>query len=151
MGLRAHETLSKALGTSVAPVTIELHDSIDSFRNATGQPWWVSEVAAGTTIELAPASVLEQRDGLETTVRQAMADLLVSAALTGRAAWVRVGAARYFSHDTHHGPPPGKVRCPTDAELTLAISAAAQRDADARAEACFARALADGADWRMVR
>lgn len=150
IGMRAHDALAKTLGVSIAPVTIELHDSLDSFRNATGQPWWISEVAAGTTIELAPAAVLEQRDGIETTVRQAMAELLVSSALANRPAWVRVGAARYFSHDSHRQPPSGKLRCPTDAELTLAISAAAQRDADSRAQACFARAIADGVDWRSV-
>lgn len=151
IGTRAHDALSKVLGTSVAPVTIELHDSIDAFRNATGQPWWVSEVASGTTIDLAPAAILEQRDGIDATVRQAMAELLISSALAGRPAWVRVGAARYFSRDTHHPPSSGKVRCPADAELTLAISAAAQRDAESRAEACFARAMADGKDWRSVR
>jgi hypothetical protein len=43
------------------------------------------------------------------------------------------------------------VRCPSDAELTLAISAAAQRDAESRAEACFARAIEQTKDWRAVR
>jgi hypothetical protein len=43
------------------------------------------------------------------------------------------------------------VRCPSDAELTLAISAPALREAEARAEACFARAYARTRDWRTVR
>ena len=151
IGVRAHDALSKRLGTSVAPLTIELHDSVESFRNATGQPWWVSEVAAGTAIDLAPAAVLQQRDGVESTVRRAIAELLVSPALQGRPAWVRVGAARYFASETHAAPSGGKVRCPADAELTLAISAAAQRDAESRAEACFAREIAEGKSWRDIR
>ena len=151
IGARAHDALSKTLGTSVAPLTIELHDSVESFRNATGQPWWVSEVAAGTAIDLAPVAVLQQRDGVESTVRRAIAELLVSPALQGRPAWVRVGAARYFASDTHPAAAGGKLRCPADAELTLAISAAAQRDAESRAEACFAREIAHGKNWRDVR
>jgi hypothetical protein len=35
--------------------------------------------------------------------------------------------------------------------LNLAISVTAQRDAEARAEACFARAYAQSRDWRTVR
>jgi hypothetical protein len=44
-----------------------------------------------------------------------------------------------------------RLKCPADAELTLAISAAAQREAESRAEACFARAYATTHDWRAVR
>jgi hypothetical protein len=44
-----------------------------------------------------------------------------------------------------------KVKCPADAELTLAISAAAQREAESRAEACFARAYSVTRDWRTIR
>jgi hypothetical protein len=50
-----------------------------------------------------------------------------------------------------HTQPTSETSCPADAELTLAISAAAQREAEARAEACFARALARVKDWRAVR
>jgi hypothetical protein len=153
IGLRAHDDLSKMLGTSVAPVTIQLHETLDSFRSATGRPWWVSYTATGAVIDLAPAAVLADRDGLVATVRMAVADVLVASKLSDRPTWARVGAARYFgrpggaavSRDT------SRIRCPTDPELLLAVSASAQREAEKRAEACFARALARGQDWRDVR
>jgi hypothetical protein len=152
----AHDALSKVLGTSITPFTVQLHDSLDSFRQATGRPWWVSAVVTGTTIDLAPVALLTQRDGVEATVRIAIAEMLVAAPLASRPAWMRVGAARYFGrHGGSTEQDPASVRtplrCPSDAELTLAISATAQRDADARAEACFARAYERVRDWRAVR
>ena len=134
-------------------MTIRLHDTLDAFRLATNRPWWVSEVADGMTIDLAPAAVLEQRGGVEASVRIAVAELLVADALGGRPVWVRVGAARYFSQGATAArrPAPPRTRCPSDAELTLAVSAPAQRDAEARAEACFARAMEKTRDWRAVR
>ena len=161
MASRAHENLSKVLGVAVAPIVVTLHPSIESFRQATGRPWWVSVVASGTTIDLAPAPILEQRDGLEAAVRLGVAELLVSGPLAQRPSWVRVGAARYFARTVAGQPPAPSAgerrgssdtrRCPSDAELTLAISAAAQRETEARAEGCFVRALARARSWREVR
>jgi hypothetical protein len=151
IALRAHESLSKVLGTSVAPVTIELHDTIDSFRYETGRPWWVSAAVTGTTVDLAPEPLLVQREGVEMTVRTAMAELLVSSALADRPAWTRVGAARYFAHKAPPPPPSKPVTCPADAELRMAVSATAQREAEQRAERCFAYALARSGDWKAVR
>jgi hypothetical protein len=156
LAARAHADLSRTLGVSLSPVSIEVHDTIEDFRLSTGQPWWVRAVANGTTIDLAPVPVLAQGDGLERAVRIAVAELLVSGSLAGRPAWVRMGAARYFADPAGPsgpsvGPSSATPRCPSDAELTLAISAAAQRDAEARAEACFARAYAQTKDWRSVR
>jgi stage II sporulation protein D len=150
---RAHDDLAKVLGSSVAPLTVRVHGSLESFRLATGRPWWVSSVSEGTAIDLVPAALLAQRDGFDAALRIAVAELLVSDALRGRPLWIRVGAARYFGRN---GPRPvqpagSRERCPSDAELTLAISAAAQRDAEARAEACFAREYARTRDWRAVR
>jgi SpoIID/LytB domain protein len=153
LAARAHDDLAKVLGTSIAPLTIRVHDSLESFRLATGRPWWVSSVSEGTSIDLVPPALLAQRDGFEPALRIAVAELLVSEALRGRPLWIRIGAARYFGR---LAPDPGRPdgsrqRCPSDAELTLAISAAAQRDAEARAEACFAREYARTRDWRGVR
>jgi SpoIID/LytB domain protein len=151
MAVRAHVSLSRTLGTSVLPVTIELHESMDSFRYETGRPWWVSHAVSGTTLDLAPAPLLAQRDGLDTTVRTAMAELLVSSTLADRPAWTRVGAARYYAHPTPPAPPAKPAPCPSDAELRMAVSAAAQREAEQRAERCFAHALAETGDWKAVR
>ena len=151
MTVRAHDGLSKTLGTSVLPITVRLHPTLDSFRLATNRPWWVSEVADGSAIDLAPAPVLASRGGVEASVRVAVAELLVSGPLAGRPAWVRVGAARYFSDRATAQAAASKTRCPSDAELLLAVSAPAQREAETRAEACFAREIQKTKDWRAVR
>ena len=153
LAARAHDDLAAVLGTSIAPLTVRVHESLESFRLATGRPWWVSSVSAGTSIDLVPAALLAQRDGFDAALRIAVAELLVAEALKERPAWVRIGAARYFARTVSGGTPRagGRDRCPADAELTLAISAPAQRDAEARAEACFAREYARTKDWRAVR
>jgi stage II sporulation protein D (peptidoglycan lytic transglycosylase) len=151
MAVSAHQELARSLGTTVLPITIRLHETLDSFRLATNRPWWVSEVAEGTAIDLAPVAVLAQRGGIEGAVRTAVAELLVAGPLAGRPAWVRVGAARYFADRPAARPADSRTRCPSDAELLLAVSAPAQREAELRAEACFARALAKSGDWRLVR
>jgi stage II sporulation protein D len=150
---RVHDDLAARLGASIAPLTVRVHDSLESFRLATGRPWWASSVSAGTAIDLVPAALLAQRDGFEAALRVAIAELLVAEPLKGRPAWVRIGAARYFGRNAaaRQSPAAAAGRCPADAELALAISAPAQRDAEARAEACFARALARTNDWRAVR
>jgi stage II sporulation protein D len=151
VALRARESLSNTLGTSAGGVTVELHGTLDGFRYETGRPWWVSAAIKGTTIDLAPAPLLAQREGIEATLRAAMAELLMLPELSDRPAWVRVGAARYFSRSQPESLPSRDVRCPADAELTMALSASAQRDAESRAERCFARELAKTGDWRRVR
>jgi hypothetical protein len=151
MALRAHDSLSRVLGTSMMPVTIELHDTLDSFRYETGRPWWVSAAITGTTVDLAPAALLAQREGVEMTVRTAMAELLVSSTLADRPLWTRVGAARYFARPARSAAPSKPVPCPVDAELRMAVSYTAQREAEQRAERCFAYALARTGDWKAVR
>jgi SpoIID/LytB domain protein len=151
--VRAQSAMARALGVSASPIVIELHDTVESFRQATGKPWWVSASVTGQTVDLAPTTLLAQRDGIELTLRNAVAQAMVAHEFTGRPEWMRVGAGRYFSRLTPVSVPDhkGKLKCPADAELTLAISATAQREAESRAEACFARALAAAGDWRSVR
>ena len=151
MAVSAHQELARVLRTTVLPITIRLHETLDSFRLATNRPWWVSEVAEGTAIDLAPVAVLAQRGGVDGTVRTAVAELLVAGPLAGRPAWVRIGAARYFADRPAARPAASRTRCPSDAELLLAVSAPAQREAETRATACFARELAKTGDWKSVR
>ena len=153
MATQAFSELSRELGTSVAPVSIRMHGSMDAFRRATGRPWWVSSVVTGSAIDLPPATVLAQRDGPGPALRTAMAEVLTSSALSRRPLWVRVGAARYYGRGALAGRPAstGKLVCPTESELAAALSAPAQREAEVRAEACFARGLARTRDWRQVR
>jgi SpoIID/LytB domain protein len=149
--INARESLTRALGAPGVPVTVELHETLDRFRLEVRRPWWVSAAVTGSTIDLAPAALLAQREGIETTVRTAMAELLMSATLADRPAWVRVGGARYFASASRPEAPSSNIPCPADAELTLAVSAVAQREAESRAVRCFARALAKTGDWRAVK
>jgi stage II sporulation protein D len=151
MTMDARDSLTRSLGVAAPSVTVELHQSLDQFRLEVRRPWWISSAVTGTTIDLAPAALLAQREGIDSTVRTAMAELLMSTTLADRPAWVRVGGARYFSKAAPPPVPPKEVSCPADAELTLALSAVAQREAEARAVQCFARALARVGDWRLVR
>ena len=150
---RARPLLASALGTSQGgTLSVRLHGSLNDFNQATGQPWWMGAVAVGTAIDLAPSAVLEQRGGVELVLRAAVADLLIADVLANRPAWVRIGAARYFARTTLAELPLPRAsdECPTDAELELAISAAALRDAESRAEVCFAAAYAREGDWRVI-
>jgi len=151
MAVSARQELARSLRTDVPPITVRLHETQDSFRLATNRPWWVSQVAEGTAIDLAPVAVLAQRGGLEAAMRTAIAELLVAGPLAGRPAWVRVGAARYFSDPPAARPADERAQCPSDAELLLSVSATAQREAELRARACFARELGKTGDWKLVR
>ena len=150
---RSRDEIAKLTGVS-APrnLRVTVHPTVDSFGRATGQPWWVSGATAGATIDLLPLTILRQRGQLDRTVRHEVAHALLDGALAKRPMWVREGAAAYFSR-----PPgaaattPERVECPADAELLRAVSAGAQREAYARAEACFARGMAEGKRWNEVR
>ena len=96
--------------------------------------------------------MLRQQGQLERTIRHEITHVLLDGALAKRPMWVREGAAAYYARPSGARlANPDRVSCPTDSELTRALSAGAQRDAYARAEICFARALADGKKWDQVR
>jgi stage II sporulation protein D len=149
---RARTELAARLGLSPAPlVRVELYESAEAFRAATGRPWWMTFAVNRQAIELAPYALLEQSpDGPENVVRRAVAEALTAEALAGRPAWVRVGAGRYYARKAGTEGASRPVACPSDAELVLAVSAASYRDAEMRAETCFARAIAKQPNWRKV-
>jgi SpoIID/LytB domain protein len=137
--------------TPPARLRVTVHPTVDSFGRATGQPWWVSGATEGSSIETLPIAVLRRQGQLDRTIRHEVAHALLDASLANRPMWVREGAAAYFSDATPRKGKPPRIPCPTDAELLRAISAGAQREAYARAEICFARAIADGKKWSEVR
>jgi stage II sporulation protein D len=148
---RARSELSATLGIASPPqIRVETYESLEAFRTATGRPWWVSVAVTGSVIELAPPLLAIETHEFETSVRRAVAEVLVAEALAERPAWVRVGAARYYAAAPQPDQP-RRVKCPTDAELLMPVSAPAHREAELRAEACFARALAKARNWRSVR
>jgi SpoIID/LytB domain protein len=138
-----------------AALRLTVHPTIESFGRATGQPWWVSGATSGAAIDLLPIAVLQQQGQLERTIRHEVAHAMLDSALASRPMWVREGAAIYFGSGREPGAAgresSGRVKCPTDQELQRPLSAGSQRDAYARAEACFARQLASGRKWDEVR
>lgn len=149
----ARDHIVKAAGVRApASLRVTVHPTVESFGRATGQPWWVSGATDGGAIDLLPVTILERRGQLERTVRHEVAHAIVDVALAKRPMWVREGAAIYFADPPPaNSPAPPRVSCPSDAELLRPASAGAQRDAYARAGACFARQVAGGRRWTDVR
>jgi len=149
---KGRDDIIKATGAiPPARLRVTVHPSVDSFGRATGQPWWVSGATEGATIDLLPLTALKQQGQLERTLRHEVAHALLDGALSKRPMWVREGAAGYFASPPGSRPAPARVTCPKDAELLRPVSAGAQREAYGRAEACFARAIADGKRWDQVK
>jgi hypothetical protein len=150
---KSRDEIANTTGAA-APATLRVtvHPTVDSFGRATGQPWWVSGATDGPQIDLLPITVLRQQGQLERTIRHEITHVLLDAALATRPMWVREGAAAYYARPANARlTNPERVPCPADAELTRALSAGAQRDAYARAEICFARAISGGKRWDQVR
>ena len=83
---------------------------------------------------------------------------VADAALAGRPAWVREGAAIYFAGEravpgSESARPLGgrRVSCPGDAELSRPASPGALSNAYARAGACFAKQIGAGKKWMEIR
>jgi SpoIID/LytB domain protein len=149
---RSRDEIAKSTGaTPPARLRITVHPSVESFGRATGQPWWVSGATDGAAIDLLPITILRQQGQLDRTVRHEITHALLDGALAKRPMWVREGAAAYFARGAAPADKPPRVDCPNDAELLRPVSAGAQREAYARAEACFARGIADGKRWDQIR
>jgi hypothetical protein len=118
---------------------------------APGPLWGGGAPPDGSSIDLLPITILRQQGQLDRTVRHEVTHALLDEALAKRPMWVREGAAAFFARVTPPAEKPARAECPTDAELLRPVSAGAQRDAYARAESCFARAIADGRRWDQIR
>ena len=150
---RSRDEVTTATG-AIAPARLQVtvHPNVESFGRATGQPWWVAGATDGPAIDLLPISTLKRQGQLERAVRHEVTHAVLDGALATRPMWVREGAAAYFASPLRKaGDRPPRVSCPSDAELLRPLSAGAQRDAYARAEACFARAIAGGKRWNEVK
>jgi stage II sporulation protein D len=149
---RARDEIAAKAGVKApGSMRLNVHPDMESFRRATGQPWWVSGATDPTGIDLAPLSILQQRGAIERTIRREVTHLLLAAALAKRPIWVREGAASYFADPAATSIAPRRAACPADDELLRPLSAGAHRDALARAEACFRKQIAAGRRWQDVR
>ena len=155
---RARADLARALGLPAPRVTLRFHPTVDSYEQATREPWFTSGAVVNGEIHLLPPTILRERGVLERTLRHELVHVMTDAALTGRPLWVREGAAIYFAGTpTVPGAPdarpvePRKAPCPDDAELLRPVSVGALTNAYARAESCFVRDLVKRKSWRDIK
>lgn len=147
---RSRDEIAKATGTNVQTLRVTVHPTVESFGRATGQPWWVSGATSAAAIDLLSVTALRRQGQLERAIRHEVAHALLDGALAEKPMWVREGAAAYFAHPALRSTRPDRVQCPSDVELLRPVSAGTQREATSRAEACFARAIADGKRWDQI-
>jgi SpoIID/LytB domain protein len=148
---RERDELARALGVEApSRLTIRFHPTTDAFERTSGRPWFtLGSTAPQNELQFIPLTVLRDRGILERTIRRQLVHALADAALEGRPAWVRDGAAAYFAEAGDS--PSGRLACPDDVELTRPLSAGAYGDAMRRARACFERQLSTRKDWRAVK
>jgi hypothetical protein len=138
---------------------VRVHPTATSYALATGQRWFTSGAVVRGEVHLLPLVVLRGRGVLERSIRHELVHVMADGALAGRPAWVREGAALYFSLSR---PPAGESRraagttgarlsCPRDADLMQPVSPGALNTASAQALACFERQIATGKGWREVK
>lgn len=148
----ARTDLERALGVTIARrVTFRFHATTGEYERATGQPWFTSAAVVNGEIHFVPLASLRDRGILDRTIRRELTHLLVDEPLARRPAWVRDGAALYFSDERRASETARGIVCPSDAELERPISPGALADAYARARACFARQVESGRSWTDVR
>jgi hypothetical protein len=146
--VRERDQLSRALGVAPPRVAVRVHSSTDAFERATGQQWFTLGGVANGEVHLAPLRTLSERGMVAATIRHQLVHLMADGELPERPAWIREGAAVYFSMPDAPGARPP---CPQDVELQRPVSIGALGDAYARARTCFERQVSGGRDWRRVR
>jgi SpoIID/LytB domain protein len=147
---RERDELARALGVEApSRLTIRFHPTTDAFERMSGRPWFTLGSTGQNDLQFVPLTVLRDRGILERTIRRQLVHALADAALEGRPAWVRDGAAAYFAESGDSSS--SRLACPVDVELTRPLSAGAYGDATRRARACFERQLSARKDWRTVK
>jgi SpoIID/LytB domain protein len=147
---RERDELARALGVEApSRLTIRFHPTTDAFERMSGRPWFTLGSTGQNDLQFVPLTVLRDRGILERTIRRQLVHALADAALEGRPAWVRDGAAAYFAESGDSSS--SRLACPVDVELTRPLSAGAYGDATRRARACFERQLSARKDWRAVK
>jgi hypothetical protein len=150
---RSRDEIAKSTGAASPPrLRVTVHPSVESFGRTTGQPWWVSGATDGAAIDVLPITILRQQGQLDRTIRHEVTHALLDAALAKRPMWVQRRRRGVFRDAGERTSEQGRARgLPERCRVAATVSAGAQRDAYARAEACFARAIADGKRWDQIR
>ena len=80
-------------------VRLQVFPTLDSYRDATGQPGWVAASTRGQTIRLQPLADLRRRSILEPTLRHELYHLLVETrASRAMPLWFREGLTLYLAN-----------------------------------------------------
>ena len=156
LAARARDDIANELSVAPPPrLVIRVHPSSESFEQTTGLPWFTSGAVVRGEVHLLPAAALRDRGVLDRTIRRELVHLMVDEPLSDRPAWVREGAALYFSGGRSEAGEPDapqpRLSCPDDVELLQPVSAGAMSNAHARALACFARQVRSGRSWKDVK
>jgi hypothetical protein len=156
--------LAAALDGATPPARLSLivYPTGDSYRRATGRPWWTSAATtfndatanahanANATIHMVPLAGLRRSGHLEATIRHEVVHVLTARQLRGRPLWVQEGVAAHFAGERVSAPA-ADASCPRDAEFTRATTSEAFQQAYARAAACVARELSRGTRWDAIK
>lgn len=151
MVARSRDSLAQTLGVPPPRVTLRFHPTTTAYEQATGRVWFTSGAVVRAEVHLVPLASLRDRGVLERTIRRELVHVMADGALAGKPAWVRDGAALYFSDPLESPAVASRVACPKDAELARPSSVGALGDAYSRARSCFARQISSGREWRDVR
>jgi stage II sporulation protein D len=152
LAARERDAAAAALGVAPPPITLRFHATTEDYERSTRAPWFTSAAIVDGEIHLVPLASLRDRGILERTIRREVVHVIVDTALDRRPAWVREGAALYFSDGSRdNSTTQARVPCPSDVELLAPTSPGALADAYGRARSCFARQAAGGRSWRDVR
>jgi stage II sporulation protein D len=96
---RALGTLQTELGWKLDfKVQLRVFPTLDTYRDATGQPGWIAAYTRGHIISLQPAGTLKAKSILESTLRHEFTHLLVeSRARVDTPLWFREGLVLYLA------------------------------------------------------
>jgi stage II sporulation protein D len=154
----------------VAPpsgLAIVFHPTGESYRRATGRPWWTSAATMierdKTTIHLVPLGALRSGGRLTAALRHELVHALAGPLLRTRPLWVQEGIAAHFAGDADSrsrasaapranalSASAPDAACPDDQTFRQARDRAATDRAYRAASACVTRALAAGTAWRDI-
>ena len=137
---RLTRTLSARVKWPMPPgVVIRIYPDLDTFRNATGAPDWVTAHTAGRYIDLQPAAVLRSRNALDSTLShgllRALIELRAARTASNLPEWFREGLVGYLEGAAKAGQSSAR---PSDADLRQTTDQEKARRAYAQAAAAVA-------------
>lgn len=123
-----------------AGLRLQVYATMDSYRNATGQPGWVAASTRGKTIRLQPLAELRKRSIVESTLRHEIFHVLMEAdAKAATPLWFREGIVLFLSSPNAAGT---SAIAMTDEEIETVLRQSRNRDEVQRAYSAAQRRVA---------